>query len=153
MPDRIPRFDDETPLGVNFFRTCLEECELANLTLPRTFFGRSEIREVSFANTDLAESNLCWNDFTNVDFTDAVLTASDLRASLFDHVIFTRANLRNCDLRHSEFIGCDFDEAAMHGVKMTPIQAQSLQLSATQRQNMDWQIEASSLWHVVYFLN
>jgi BTB/POZ domain-containing protein KCTD9 len=59
MPDRLPRYDDPEPLGVNFFRTRLETARLDNLTLKRTFFGRSELRSVSFVNTDLSQSNLC----------------------------------------------------------------------------------------------
>jgi BTB/POZ domain-containing protein KCTD9 len=64
MPERLPRHDDEEPLGFNLFRTRLSDAlDLSDLSLPRTFFGRSEINQVSFRNTDLRESNLCWNDF------------------------------------------------------------------------------------------
>src|SRR5437764_1381806 len=70
IPDHWPQCDDEAPIGVSFFRTRVGagEHDLENLTLPRTFFGRSEIGPVSFKNTDLSESTMCWNDFTKVNF-------------------------------------------------------------------------------------
>src|SRR5688572_16741673 len=80
LPEKLPQHDDPEPLGVCFYRVFIGDGDnLGNLTLPRTFFGRSDISDVSFRNTDLSESNLCWNDFTDVDFTDAVLANSDLR--------------------------------------------------------------------------
>ncbi len=69
-----------------------------NLTLPRTYFGRSQIGPVSFENTDISESTLCWNDFSDVDFTDADLSQCDMRASQFTGVTFVRTNLRYADL-------------------------------------------------------
>src|SRR5262245_50280372 len=60
IPDHRPQHDDKAPLGVRFFRTWVGEDDLENLTLPRTFFGRSEIGPASFKNTDLSESTLCW---------------------------------------------------------------------------------------------
>jgi len=68
---------------VEFFRTRVSDDKFENLTLPRTFFGRSEIRDMSFRGTDLSESTLCWNDFIAVDFSDCDLSNGDLRASLF----------------------------------------------------------------------
>lgn len=57
MPNRLPRYDDEEPLGVNVFRTRLAgDLDLSDLSLPRTYFGRSEINCVSFRNSDLHES-------------------------------------------------------------------------------------------------
>ena len=105
LPARRPRHDDEEPLGVSFFRTFLGEVDLENLTLPRTFFGRSEVGPMSFRNTDLSESTLCWCDLNGVDFTDCDLSESDLRASRFNNVKFARAALRNADLRHSTLRG------------------------------------------------
>jgi BTB/POZ domain-containing protein KCTD9 len=71
IPDHPPHWDDDESLGVGFFRTFIEEGDLENLTLPRTFFGRSAVGPISFKNADLSESSLCWNDFNEVDFTDA----------------------------------------------------------------------------------
>ena len=79
LRDHRPQFDDEEPLGVWFFRTRVCDGDLENLTLPRTFVGKSEIGPVSLRNTDLSESTLCWNDFTDVNFTDADLCGCDLR--------------------------------------------------------------------------
>src|SRR4051812_4064592 len=82
LADHRPRYDESASIGVRFFRTWVgigrpfglqpsrpeddvevPEHALDNLTLPCTFFGRSEIGPVSFQNTDLSESTLCWNDF------------------------------------------------------------------------------------------
>ena len=62
-------------MGLSFFRTFVGNGELDSLTIPRTFFGRSEKRAISFKNTDLSESCLCWSDFIDVDFTDVNLPA------------------------------------------------------------------------------
>src|ERR1051325_9855066 len=92
IPDHRPRFDDEEPLGASFFRTRVEG-DLSGLSLPRTYFGRSEVTAASFQNTDLNESTLCWNDFIDVDFSRASLGNSDLRASLFERVSFAHSEL------------------------------------------------------------
>jgi uncharacterized protein YjbI with pentapeptide repeats len=141
IPDHRPQCDDELPLGVSFFRTSVGagEHDLENLTLPRTYFGKSEVGPVSFKNTDLSESTLCWNDFTEVNFTDADLSGCDLRASIFSEVDFVRTNLRNADLRCSNFEACDFTDAEMRGAKLTHKQGEQLDLSAEQRQEIDWQ--------------
>ena len=57
IPPATPQYDDETP-GVSIFRMLLgTELDLANLTLPRTFFGRSELNGTVLRNTDLTESS------------------------------------------------------------------------------------------------
>jgi uncharacterized protein YjbI with pentapeptide repeats len=133
MPKHMPRFDDED-LGVSFFRTFVgEHVDLSNLTLPRTFFGRSEINDALFRNTDLTESCLCWNDFVDVDFSDALLGRSDLRASNFTRVKFIRTDLRYADLRRSSFKDCTFAGALLDGAILTHAQATQLQLTGTQR--------------------
>lgn len=158
-PDRRPQSGDDPPHGLRFFRTWLGsgtpfglqpsrpedegggvgEHDLENLTLPRTFFGRSEISRVSFRNTDLSESTLCWNDFIEVDFTDADLSGGDLRASLFSGTRFVRTSLRNADLRRSSFRGCDFADADLRGAKLTLAQGGRLTLTQEQRKLIDWQ--------------
>lgn len=95
MPARQSRFDDDV-LAVRFFRTQLASLKLENLSLPRTFFGRSYIIGVSFKGSDLSESILCWNDFTGVDFTDADLSGSDLRATHFNGSELQRRLLGQC---------------------------------------------------------
>jgi uncharacterized protein YjbI with pentapeptide repeats len=137
--DHRPQYDDEEPLGVSFFRTFVGEGDLENMTLPRTYFAKSELGPVSFKNTDLSESNLCWNDFNEVDFTQADLSRSDLRASTFTAALFVRANLRDADLRRSSFEDCDFTEADMRVAKLTRNQAEGIPLSARQRQEIGWQ--------------
>ncbi|MBI1248264.1 pentapeptide repeat-containing protein [bacterium] len=139
MPDHLPQYDDEEPLGVSFFRTFANEDVLENLTIPRTFFGRSEMRAISFLNSDLSESNLCWNDFIEVNFECADLGKCDMRASLFEDVRFVRANLCGADLRQSTFDSCDFTEAAMKGAKLTRKQAEDIRFSDEQRGMIDWQ--------------
>ena len=134
MPERMPRYDDEQ-LGVSFFRTFIgEHDELSNLTLPRTYFGRSEINDALFCNTDLTESCFCWNDFIDVDFSDAVLARCDLRASSFTRVVFNRADLRGADLRRSSFDDCSFDGALLDRAILTRAQAELIELTDAQRQ-------------------
>ena len=140
LPPRPPRHDDEE-LGVGFFRTELADVKLEHLTLPRTFFGRSEIRATSFANTDLSESTANWNDFVDVDFTSADLTRCDFRACPFQSVRFVGAHLVGADFRHCSFTGCDFTGADLAGAKLTRAAASSLQLSSEQQQVVDWQAD------------
>jgi BTB/POZ domain-containing protein KCTD9 len=158
LPDHRPQFDDRASIGVRFFRTWVgvsrpfglkpsrpeDDVDVAahaleNLTLPRTYFGRSEIGPISFKNTDLSESTLCWNDFIEVNFTDADLSRSDLRASIFRQVSFVRANLRSADLRHSTFDECDFTAADMAEAKLTRKRGEAIHLSDEQRKLIDWQ--------------
>lgn len=132
MPASMPRYDDEKPLGISFFRTELIGVQLEDLTMPRTFFGRSEIRSVSFRRSDLPESCMCWNDFIDVDFSGADLSRCDMRASAFDRVNFSGANLEQADLRHATFHECSFRDANMQGVNITEIAAKRLQISQEQ---------------------
>lgn len=138
LPKQRPRHDDEER-GINFFRTLVgDSYDASNLTLPRTYFGRSEINTASFRNTDLSESTLCWNDFTDVDFTDACLANSDLRASCFERVRFVRSDLRHADMRRSTFSKCAFDDAEMDGAILTREQGRRLKLSNTQKAVIAW---------------
>ena len=139
IPKRLPRHDDESPLGFSMCRARLEDnLDLSDLSLPRSFFGRSEINRVSFRNTDLHESNLCWNDFLGTDFTDADLRRSDMRSSIFQQVVFVNANLDGADLRRSSFIDCNFEGATMRGVALTREQCPTMHLSEAQRLAIDW---------------
>jgi uncharacterized protein YjbI with pentapeptide repeats len=138
LPKRAPRHDDEQ-LGVSFFRTRLSNVDLARLTLPRTFFGRSEIRSVSFRNSDLTESTANWNNFVDVDFTSADLSRADLRASSFERVSFRDALLRGADLRQATFRGCTFTNADMTDAKLTRAVLWLFLLSRGQRAVVDWQ--------------
>lgn len=139
IPDHRPRDDDEEPFGVRFFRTFIGEGDLEHMTLPRTYFSRSEVGPVSFKGTDLSESTLCWNDFNEVNFTDADLSRSDLRASRFTGAVFVRADLRDADLRRSTFERCDFDEADMLGARLTYAQGEDISLAKRQREEIEWQ--------------
>ena len=139
IPDRLPRHDDEEPLGVNVFRTRLMgDLDLSDLSLPRTFFGRSEINGVSLRNSDLHESNLCWNDFVGADFTGADLSRSDMRSSIFKGVRFVATNLEEADLRRSTFTDCVFEGAVMRGSTLTPQQGETMLLTETQRREIKW---------------
>jgi len=138
VPSGIPHPDDEAP-GLSFFRTFIGEgVNLGNLTLPRTFVGRSKISDASFRNTDLSESNFCWNDISDADFTDASLANCDLRASRYSRVTFTRADLRGADLRHAMFEQCTFDGAAMDGAIVSRRQHARMPLSSSQNESTDW---------------
>lgn len=138
MPEHLPQYDDPEPLGVNFFQTRVTG-DLARLTLPRTFFGHSEISEASFRESDLTESNLCWCDFIDADFTQASLRGSDLRASNFERVRFTKCDLSAADLRQSAFTDCDFTDCILREAKMTREQAAELGLSKKQLAEIHWQ--------------
>jgi uncharacterized protein YjbI with pentapeptide repeats len=137
LPERPPRYDDEV-LGVGFFRTQLADANLDGLTLPRTFFGRSEIRGVSFRDTDISESTANWNDFIDVDFSSADLSRADLRASVFERVNFSRASLRGADLRHATFTDCSFADADLTGAKLARESVSLLRLSPTQQSVIGW---------------
>ena len=117
-PDRRPQFDDEL-LGIQFFRTRVSDADLSSLTLPGTYFGRSEIIRTAFRNTDLRLSTLCWNDFIEVDLRDACLADCDLRAALFERCEIEGADLRGAILSRD----C------------------SLPLSASQREAVVWSDE------------
>jgi pentapeptide repeat protein len=138
MPAKAPRYDDDV-LGLEFFRTQVAGVKLENLTLPRTFFGRSEIRKVSFRGTDLGESTACWNDFIDVDFSRTCLRQCDLRGSSFERVVFDGADLTNADLRRSKFSGCTFRGATLSGAKLSATGARAISLSPEQLAELDFQ--------------
>jgi BTB/POZ domain-containing protein KCTD9 len=140
LPEKPPRYDDEI-LGVEFFRTCVENARLENLTIPRTYFSRSEIRNSSFAGSDLSESVANWNDFNDVNFSYTDLSRFDFRGCSLVQVRFQGADLRNADLRRCDFEHCDFMAADLTGTKLTREAGESLILSDQQRQGVDWQDE------------
>jgi uncharacterized protein YjbI with pentapeptide repeats len=141
LPDQMPQADDEDPCGLSIYRMALEGRELDGLSLPRTFFGLSEISECTFRSADLSESNLCWNGFHNVDFSGADMTGCDLRASIYENVNFSGANLSQADLRQCDFVGCTFAGATLSGAKLTREAAEALDLSDSQRSSVDWQAD------------
>lgn len=142
LPDRMPRFDDNEP-GLSFYRTLVGDGDdFSNLTIPRTFFGRSEISDVSFRNSDLSQSCLCWNDFIDVDFSEADLGGADLRSSIFERVRFNNANLKGADLRHSSFEDCDFHGADLSDAVLSRSQKDLLALTTSQENVIDWRSRA-----------
>ena len=139
LPDHVPQPEDDEPLGLNFFRTFVGDgANLSNLSIPRTFFGRSEISNAAFRDTDLSESNLRWNDFIDVDFTVARLARADLRSSIYTRVNFTRTDLRGADMRRADFEECVFDGAFMDGAVLTRKQGGRLILSSAQKAVIAW---------------
>jgi uncharacterized protein YjbI with pentapeptide repeats len=139
LPTQPPRLDDEDISGLRFFRTRLDRVSLIGLTLPRTFFGRSEIREVSFSGSDLSESTAAWNDFIDVDFRGCDLSRADLRASIFERVNFQDAILRGANLCRATFRDCTFTDADLTGAQLSRNPAWLLRLSRTQRDAVNWQ--------------
>lgn len=139
IPPQRPSYDDPEPLGIRFFRTRVTG-DFSNLTLPRTFFGRSEVAAASFRNGDLSESTLCWNDFIGVDFSGCSLRSSDLRAAIFNGVNFARCDLRGVDFRHSRFDGCDFTDADLRGIKLTRSHGEKIKLSLQQKEGVHGRI-------------
>jgi uncharacterized protein YjbI with pentapeptide repeats len=141
LPYDPPRFGDQAPFGIRFFRTELVGLKLQNLTLPRTFFGRSEIREVSFRNADLSESTAHWNDFIKVDFFTADLTGCDLRGCVFERTKFIGATLRGVDFRYCGFKNCDFRDADLSEARLTIKTAKFLKLTPEQEGLIDAQVD------------
>ena len=141
LPERCPRYNDKAPLGVRFFRTRVTG-DFSGMSIPRTFFGRSEIIAASFKNCDLSESNLCWSDFITVDFSGCDLHASDLRAAIFNGVSFAGCDLRDCDLRRSTFEDCNFQGADLRGAKLTRGHAAKLNLTPRQKESVAWQADS-----------
>ena len=115
VPERMPSIDDEAPLGFSYYKYRLEDADNSNLTLNRTFFGRSWFLRVRFINTDLSESRMCWNDFEDCEFSGADLSRCDMRSSIFKGCKFVGALLRGADLRRSYFEDCDFTGANLAG--------------------------------------
>ncbi len=140
LPERPPNYFDEV-LGLSFFRTYVEDGKMENLTIPRTYFSRSEVRRTSFAGTDLTESVANWNDFEEVDFSRADLTRFDLRASVFRRVRFESAILYDADLRWCHFEECIFEGANLAGARITRETGLGLGLSMVQLEQVDWQEE------------
>jgi uncharacterized protein YjbI with pentapeptide repeats len=140
LAQKPPRHDDKA-LGVSFFRTMLADSQVEHLTLPRTFFGRSEIRSVSFQDTDLSEATANWNDFIDVDFSTSDISRSDFRASVFERVRFNGARLAGVDFRHCVFTDCNFSGADLTSAKLTRKTGALLQLSSEQQKVIDWQAE------------
>ena len=139
LPLTMPHYDDDHPCGFSIFRMGIEDIELSELDMRRTFFSKSEIANCSFRNTDLGESNLCWNDFIQVDFSDANLSNSDLRASIYDRVNFSGCDLSGSDLRQSDFSECDFSSAIMKKTRLTRASGAVMPLSQKQKDEIDWQ--------------
>jgi uncharacterized protein YjbI with pentapeptide repeats len=129
----MPSYDDEE-LGFQFFRTRVEG-DYRSLTLPRTFFGRSEI-SADFSDADLTESRLCWNDFLSCSFANSTLERCDLRSSVFQHCSFRGASLVGADLRRTDLAGCDFEAANLTGATAERDAPFLAELSAAQRASM-----------------
>ncbi len=132
MPDGMPHPDDAT-MGLEFFRTLLQDEDLSSLTMPRLYLARSEFLRVRWQNSDLSESRCCWNDFRDCDFRDACLAGADLRASNFSGCDFERADLSEADLRHARFENCRFDRATLQGAILS--RGQNLKASLA---GVDW---------------
>jgi len=139
IPEAMPKYDDEDPCGFSVFRMGVEEIDLSNLEMPRTFFNKSEITGCNFSNTNLQESNLTWNDFIETNFSSSDLSSSDLRASIYEKVDFSNSNLSNADLRRSDFNNCNFNSANLTGAKISKAAVAVLTLSPDQKKSIDWQ--------------
>jgi BTB/POZ domain-containing protein KCTD9 len=142
---RMPRPRDEGPLGFHYYKHHVEDADLANLTLPRTFFGRSGLHGVRYRNTDLSRSWMCWNDFIDCDFSGANLSGCQMRSSIFRRCKFVGTNLKRADLRGSTIEGCDFTHALLNGARADEFYAGEFELyqrlSEKQRKVMQWSEE------------
>jgi BTB/POZ domain-containing protein KCTD9 len=143
IPKRMPQYDDEAIDGFSIFRMGLDEtADLSNLTLPRTYIGRSELNGVSFRNSDINESNMCWNDFILSNFEFAVLDSSDSRATNFSNCNFRHCSLRQTDLRHSTFSNCSFVNTDFSGAIVTELQLVEMGLTKEQISTIDLRADA-----------
>ena len=115
---RTPRHDDDEP-GPTIFRMLVEDVDLANLTMPGLYIGRSHLRRISFRDSDLHLSALNWSDLEECDFSETDLSRSDLRACTFVRCLFRGANLAHADLRGSTFKECRFERASMQGATLS----------------------------------
>jgi BTB/POZ domain-containing protein KCTD9 len=143
LSKKMPHPDDEEIAStLDYFRCGVEDRDLSNLTIPRTFFLRSSIERVRFVNTDLSGSWMCWNDFIDCDFSGADLSRCQMRASVFTRCRFVEATLSRADLRRSAFEDCDFTMARMNSAKADEDYADSYdlnyELSEKQHDSMIW---------------
>ncbi|HEY9713800.1 MAG TPA: pentapeptide repeat-containing protein [Chroococcales cyanobacterium] len=141
VPIKMPRFDDEE-LGFQFFKEFAEHLNLDNLSLPKTYVGRSELKLITFINTDLSSSSMCWNDFIACDFSDADLSNSDLRFAIFAGCKFDGAHLSGTDLRGSTFVTCSFGGATMNNATVETDNALRADLSEDQIKAITWAPDA-----------
>jgi uncharacterized protein YjbI with pentapeptide repeats len=141
VPEAMPSNDDEE-LGFSFFRNHVLDADYSNLSLPKTYFGRSLLKGVSLRNADLAKSCMCWNDFVECDFSGADLTGCDMRASNFEDCNFVNAVLDKADLRRSNIEGCDFTGASLVGAVADNLNNDLVDaLDTTQKEAVDWRKE------------
>ncbi len=144
LPSRMPNFDDEDAVNATFFRSGWEGTDLSELTLPRTYFGRSSFQDVSFRGSELVESRMCWNDFIRCDFSEADLSRCDMRAVRFEACIFRGADLSGADLRRSSFDACILEGAKLAGaIAHRHSAAEDLVplLTKAQREEVRWVME------------
>lgn len=150
---RPPRHDDDE-LGPSVFRMLVEDVDLASLTIPGLYVGRSALRRISFQGSDLHLSTFNWSDLAECNFGETDLSHSDLRACIFVRCLFRGADLAQADLRGSTFKDCNFDGAAMRGATLSQgprllrlfrlgSDQTSLPLSALQRAEVTWSGEKS----------
>jgi hypothetical protein len=139
LPSKPPGDPESEEDDLSFFRTRVDSEEFSSLTMPRTFFARTEIHYTRFRDTDLSQSFMCWNDWLDCDFTAADLSSANLKAARYLYCTFAGANLNGADLRMADFIGCDFTGAQMQRARLTRKQAKSLALTAEQRKVIAWQ--------------
>lgn len=123
---------------LTFFRTYIRDLDFSCLTMPNSFFGRTQIDAFNFRNTDLSGSYMQENDWLDCDFTSANLSKCSLIA-LFYNCNFNGADLRGADLRDGGFYNCDFTNAILADACLRPEQAQDLPLSELQRLVINWQ--------------
>ena len=139
IPDRLPRHDDEEPLGVmssGHVSWAISTCRIYLYPEPSSGVQRSTAFRCEIVT--FTSSNLCWNDFVGADFTGADLSRSDMRSSIFKGVRFVATNLEEADLRRSTFTDCVFEGAVMRGSTLTPRQGETMLLTETQRREIKW---------------
>jgi len=129
--------DEYVSESLDYFRTACWGRHWNCLTLPRSYFAKTDLERCSFRNTDLSGSRIVVNDIVDCDFREADLTGACL-ASLFVECDFSAATLNGADLRRSTFIDCTFAGASMQGTKLLQEDREALPLSSLQFVDVEW---------------
>ena len=138
LPDHRPRYDDEGPLGVNFFRTSVRDGDIENMTLPRTFFGRSDIGPLSF-KTRIVRIYAVLERFQQGGLHGCQSLQKRPPCLAVLQGAFRQNRSPKCRLRQLTFAECDFTDAEMRGARLTHRQGRVIVLSTQQREAIDWQ--------------
>lgn len=99
--------------NANFFRSRLDDANLARATLVRANFGEANLRGTVLNLADLSHSNLL-----RANFSEASLYGTVFYESYIAETRFTQALMANADLRRAWIVSADFTGADLCGAAM-----------------------------------